>query len=67
MTKWKYLLIGLAVTFQLLTPVFFILKLPYAFLVLFGYFASIVALIVILIRERRKEKKEEDGNDYRDY
>ncbi|WP_134703383.1 hypothetical protein [Ammoniphilus sp. YIM 78166] len=67
MAKWKYLLIGLVVTLQLLAPIFFIFKLPYAFFVLLGYLASIVVLVVILIMERRKEKKEEDGNDYRDY
>lgn len=63
----KYILIILAVILQFLTPIFFIFELPYAYLILAGYFITISVLFWLLIMERRKEKKEEDGNDYRDY
>ncbi|WP_368505795.1 hypothetical protein AB3N04_09435 [Alkalihalophilus sp. As8PL] len=65
--RMKFVLISLAVLFQLLTILFAFINITWALLAVAGNVASLLAVLLVFILERKKEKEEEIDYEDSDY
>ncbi|MDV2685695.1 hypothetical protein RYX56_15120 [Alkalihalophilus lindianensis] len=63
----KFVLISLAVLFQLLTILFVFINITWALLAVGGNVASFLAVLIVFMLERKKEKEEEIDYENSDY
>jgi hypothetical protein len=65
--RLKFVLISLAILFQLLTILFVFINITWALLAVGGNVASLLAVLLVFILERKKEKEEEIDYENSDY
>jgi hypothetical protein len=65
--RLKFVLISLAILFQLLTILFVFINITWALLAVGANVASLLAVLLVFILERKKEKEEEIDYENSDY